>query len=107
MRKARFSSPSEARDRKIEAKMRECREKNEHRREFVEKLTPMRSTFRDFREAQLVFSIFPLGRLCTHGALYADEGGCTLSVGREVKLEIPASFFPTAGQQGLVIVTFA
>src|SRR5438552_1735571 len=27
--------------------------------------------------------------------------------GRIVKLEIPASFFPTAGQQGLVILTFA
>ena len=27
--------------------------------------------------------------------------------GREVKLEIPASFFPTAGQQGLVMLTFA
>jgi len=27
--------------------------------------------------------------------------------GREVKLEIPASFFPMAGQQGLVMLTFA
>ncbi len=35
------------------------------------------------------------------------RAGVRYRSGREIKLEIPASFFPTAGQQGLVMLTFA
>ena len=35
------------------------------------------------------------------------RAGIRYRSGQEVKLEIPASFFPTAGQQGLVMLTFA
>src|SRR5882762_9196098 len=36
------------------------------------------------------FSIFPPpDRLCTHEALYADEGGCTLSVGPRSQIGNP------------------
>ena len=35
------------------------------------------------------------------------RAGVRYRSGQEVKLEIPASFFPTAGQQGLVMLTFA
>jgi hypothetical protein len=31
----------------------------------------------------------PPDRLCTHGALYADEGGCTLSVGPRSQIGNP------------------
>ena len=56
----------------------------------------------------LVFRFF---RLRTGSALMEHcmltRAGVRYRSGREVKLEIPASFFPTAGQQGLVILTFA
>jgi len=56
----------------------------------------------------LVFRFF---RLRTGSALMEHcmltRAGVRYRSGREVKLEIPASFFPTAGQQGLVMLTFA
>jgi hypothetical protein len=56
----------------------------------------------------LVFRFF---RLWTGSALMEHcmltRAGVRYRSGREVKLEIPASFFSTAGQQGLVMLTFA
>src|SRR6266576_4479771 len=58
----------------------------------------------------LVFRAPPPDRL-TGSALMEHcmltRAGVRYRSGREVKLEIPASFFPTAGQQGLVMLTFA
>ena len=56
----------------------------------------------------LVFRFFRLrtgSGLMEHCML--TRAGVRYRSGREVKLEIPASFFPAAGQQGLVMLTFA
>ena len=53
------------------------------------------------------FSIFPPpDRLCTHGALYADEGGCTLSVGPRSQIGNPGFIFSDGRSAGSGHVDF-
>ncbi len=48
----------------------------------------------------------PPDRLCTHGALYADEGGCTLSVGPRSQIGNPGFIFSDGRSAGSGHVDF-
>src|SRR5882724_1241551 len=67
----------------------------------------MLSNISRFSRGTVSFSIFPPpDRLCTHGALYADDGGCTLSVGPRSQIGNPGFIFSDGRSAGSGHVDF-